>query len=73
MPYEDTYNSGSDDRIACPYCGEINDDLWETAPIRCPGMEWDTEVECVGCGREFGLSRTVTVHYRGFALGEEGS
>lgn len=55
----DTYNEGSSERIACPWCGEMKTDLWDYNW----GSREEIEVECGYCDKPFLLSRIVSVDY----------
>lgn len=50
------------DDIVCPYCGHEERDSWEWQP-ELHGPEGDGDTECGECGREFGVSRHVSVSY----------
>jgi transposase-like protein len=50
----------------CPYCGHVERDAWEID--FGPGLDGDTEHTCHSCGKDYFLSREVTVRYASHKL-----
>lgn len=46
--------------VKCPYCGGINDNLWEWESAQ---LECCEEKECDCCGKTFMLTRDTEVTY----------
>ena len=49
------------DYAVCPYCGYVDKDSWELN--LGPGLDGDGDVSCNSCGKDFFVSRNVTVTY----------
>lgn len=45
----------------CPYCGHLERDAWEID--FGPGLDGNTHTWCGSCGKEYFLSRNVSVSY----------
>lgn len=54
-----THNEGSSEQIKCPWCGEMNRDLWDHGW----GHREELETECGHCDKPILLSRVVSVDY----------
>ena len=56
MEYDTDYTR----EITCPYCGYVFSDSWEVNQVE---MEWEEEIDCMRCGKEFLASKEVSITY----------